>query len=104
MFQKFSLLFTATSTTFTDRDDRAISSDTELPEKNQSAFAVQWPFNGDLTRVQPSYFDQRLQPRGVDATPWILVFPPNFFVKFFMGIVSGSRNPMVMLKFSISIT
>ena len=23
-----------------------------------------------LTRVQPSYFDQRLQPRGVVATPW----------------------------------
>ena len=23
---------------------------------------------------------------------------PNFFVKFFMGIVSGSRNPMVIVR------
>ena len=30
--------------------------------------------------------------------PWILVFPTEFFVKFFMGIVSGSRNSMVIVK------
>ena len=30
--------------------------------------------------------------------PWILVFPTEFFVKFSMGIVSGSRNPMVIVK------
>ena len=36
--------------------------------------------------------------KGLFQPPWILVFRPNFFVKFFTGIVSGSRNPMVIVK------
>ena len=37
--------------------------------------------------------------RGVVATPpGIWSSRPNFFVKFFMGIVSGSRNPKVIVK------
>ena len=51
-----------------------------------------------ITRVQPSYFDSTFATRGVVATPWILVFPTDFFVNFFMGIASGSRNPMVIVK------
>ena len=51
-----------------------------------------------LTRVHPSYFDQRLQQREV-ATP--LEFSssrPDFLVKLFMGMFLGSRNPMVIVK------
>ena len=53
----------------------------------------------ELTRVRPSYFDQRLQPRGGCITPpWILVFPTEWFCEILMGIVSGSKNPMVIVK------
>jgi hypothetical protein len=46
--------------------------------------------------MQPSYFDQRLQPRecikGVDATPWILVFSAEFFGEIIHGYVFGVKE------------
>ena len=32
------------------------------------------------------------------ATPWMLSSRPNLFVKLFVGMVSGSRNLMVIVK------
>ena len=43
--------------------------------------AIQHPeCAGNLTRVQPSYFDQRLQPRGLTQPPRDFGLPDRFFV------------------------
>ena len=71
--------------------------------KKSSTGITSWYFNF-INLLQPSYFEHRLQPMGVVATPpELLTSRPNLVVKLFMGMFSGSRNPIEIVKFSISI-
>ena len=52
--------------------------------------------------IQPSYFDRRLQPRGLQI-PGFWSSRPDLFVKLFTGMFLGSRNSMMRVKYSIYI-
>ena len=49
-----------------------------------------------ITRIQIS--TNVCSQGGCFKPPWILVFSTEFLVKLFMGMFSGSRNPMVIVK------
>ena len=59
------------------------------------------------TLTKPQYFNPstsklfrpNFAPKGVCFTPGFWTSRPNFFVKLFMGMFSGSRNPMVIVFF-----
>ena len=53
----------------------------------------------DTARALPSYFDQHSQPRRrVLQSPLICDFSNDIFVKLFVGMFSGSRSLMVIVK------
>ena len=45
-----------------------------------------------LTILQPSYFDQHLQPRGLLQPPWILILPTKFFCEIIRGWFFGVKE------------
>ena len=51
--------------------------------------------NPPTTKLSRSTFTVKEE---VVATPWLCDFPTDFFVKLFMGVFPGSRNPMVIVK------
>ena len=62
-------------------------SEAKVTAKNRNCIVSGW-----LTFLQPSYFDQRLQPRGVVETPLILIFPIEFFCEIIYGYVFGVKE------------
>ena len=68
----------------------------EPEELTNSKTIIIWVYR--LTLLQPSYFDQSLQPRKLSQHPGFLTSLQSYFGKLFMSVFSGLRNSIVIVK------